>query len=57
MDLAIWDGIITRWIKGTSYEEALPTPSTEVGVDPSIFGMAIEDVEPSVNRADFRKNC
>jgi len=48
MDLAIWDDINSRWIKGSSYEEALPTPSTEVGVDPSIFGMAIEDVEPSV---------
>lgn len=48
MDLAIWDGINLRWIKGSSYEEALPTPSTEVGVDPSIFGMAIEDVEPTV---------
>jgi hypothetical protein len=47
MDLAIWDGIEERWIKGSSYEEALPTPSTEVGVDPSVFGMAIQDVEPS----------
>lgn len=48
MDLAIWDEINNRWIKGSSYEEALPTPSTEVSVDPSVFGMAIEDVEPSV---------
>ena len=48
MDLAIWDDINSRWIKGSSYEEALPTPSTEVGVDPSVFGMAIEDVEPTV---------
>jgi len=45
MDLAIWDELESRWIKGSSYEEALPTPSTEIGVDPSIFGTAIEDVE------------
>ena len=48
MDLAIWDEIEGRWIKGSSYEEALPTPSTEIGVDPAVFGMAIEDVEPDV---------
>ena len=48
MDLAIWDELESRWIKGSSYEEALPTPSTEIGVDPAVFGMAITDVEPSV---------
>jgi hypothetical protein len=48
MDLAIWDGINFRWVKGNVYEEIMTTPSTTVGVDPSIFGTAIEDVEPAI---------
>ena len=48
LDLAIWDDINLRWIKGSSYEEIMTTPTIELGVDPSVFGMAITDVEPSL---------
>ena len=46
LDLAIYD--VNRWILGASYEERLVSPSTVIGVDPSVYGVAIEDVETSI---------
>jgi hypothetical protein len=45
-DLAIWNN--GEWIKSDQYELRVGSASHKIGVEASILGQAIEDVEPSI---------